>query len=207
MEALCQGIWYFSAYLLYCWQPNTLFYIKFMAKTKKSKKAIEETPVILPTALNVNASIKHLLECKCFLPQFKNSNPQIFHKFLVFSEIDCRDGSIVPSYAQCNNCGVIHKVIEIETSIILKKENMSSLLTINDIKTSIPPRLAKILEQNECDLPYWQEAQFIIKNSLWGQGFVLTKEREGTNILGKYIVILGTDLYQISPFQRSESLV
>lgn len=179
-----------------------------MAKAKKlTKKTTEETPVVVPVVPAVNASCKHLIECKCFLPQFKNSNPQIFHKFLVFSEIDYRDGSLVPSYAQCNNCGVIHKIVEIETSAILKKENMPSMLTIDDIKTSLPPRLAGILEQNECDLPYWQEAQFIVKNSLWGQGFILAKEREGTNIMGKYIVILGTDLFQVQPFQRSEALI
>lgn len=178
-----------------------------MAKVKKSKKIAEEIQAVVPVIPPVNTCCKHLLECKCFLPQFKNSNPQIFHKFLVFSEIDYRDGSVVPSYAQCNNCGVIHKIIEIETSAILKKENMPSMLTINDIKTSLPPRLAGILEQNECDIPYWQEAQFIIKNSLWGQGFILAKEREGTTIMGKYIVILGTDLYQISPFTRDEKLV
>ena len=177
-----------------------------MAKAKKSKKAIEETPATLPAVPAVNSCVKHLIECKCFLPQFKNSYPQIFHKFLVFSEIDCRDGSLVPSYAQCNNCGVIHKIVEIETSAILKKENMPSMLTIDDIKTSLPPRLAMILEQNECELPYWQEAQFIIKNNLWGNGFVLAKEREGTSILGKYIVILGTDLYQVQPFERSIAL-
>ena len=178
-----------------------------MAKAKKSKKAAEEIQPAITMVPAVNASIKHLIECKCFLPQFKNSNPQIFHKFLVFSEIDCRDGSLVPSYAQCNNCGVIHKIVEIETSAILKKENMPSMLTIDDIKTSLPPRLAGILEQNECDLPYWQEAQFIIKNNLWGQGFILAKEREGTNIMGKYIVILGPDLFQVSPFQRSDALI
>lgn len=175
-----------------------------MAKAKKSKKAIEEAA---PVISSVNSSIKHLLECKCFLPQFKNSNPQVFHKFLVFSEVDCKDGSLVPSYAQCNNCGVIHKIMEIETSAILKKENMPSMLTIDDIKTSLPSRLAGILDQNDCDLPVWQEAQFILKNSLWGNGFILAKERDGTKILGKYIVILGTDLFQVSPFERDDKFV
>jgi hypothetical protein len=100
--------------------------------------------------------VKYLLECKCILPQFKNSNPIVFHKFLVFSEIDTANGLIIPSYAQCNNCGVIHKITEIGRSTVLKKENLNALLTIDDIKSSLPPRLASILEQNDCALPYWQ---------------------------------------------------
>jgi hypothetical protein len=178
-----------------------------MTKAKKTKKTVNVENAVAPVIAAKNSSIKHLLECKCFLPQFKNSNPPIFHKFLVFSEIDYRDGSVVQSFAQCNNCGVIHKIIEVETSAILKKESMPSMLTIDDIKANLPPRLAGILEQNECELPIWQEAQFIIKNGLWGQGFILAKEREETMIVGKYIVILGTDLFQISPFQRSTALV
>jgi hypothetical protein len=84
---------------------------------------------------------------------------------------------------------------------------MNALLTIDDIKSSLPPRLAAILEQNGCDLPYWQEAQFIIANSLWGRGFNLFQEREGTTIIGKYIVILGENLYDIKPFERDEGLI
>lgn len=151
--------------------------------------------------------VKHLLECKCVLPQYKNADPPIFHKFLVFSEINTGDGSVVPSYAQCNNCGVIHKITEIGKSTQLRKESMNALLTIDDIKSSLPPRLAAILEQNNCDLPYWQEAQFIIANSLWGRGFNLFQEREGTTIIGKYIVILGENLYDIKPFERDEGLI
>jgi hypothetical protein len=151
--------------------------------------------------------VKYLIECKCILPQFKNSNPVVFHKFLVFSEIDTANGLIIPSYAQCNNCGVIHKVTEIGRSTVLKKENMNALLTIDDIKSSLPPRLASILEQNDCALPYWQEAQFIIQNGLWGRGFTLSQEREGSTIIGKYIVILGETIYDVKPFEREEGLI
>jgi len=151
--------------------------------------------------------IKYLIECKCILPQFKNSNPTVFHKFLVFSEIDTTNGLIIPSYAQCNNCSVIHKVTEIGRSTVLKKENMNALLTIDDIKSSLPPRLANILEQNDCSLPYWQEAQFIIQYGLWGRGFTLSQEREGSTIIGKYIVILGETIYDVKPFEREEGLI
>ncbi|NBP56906.1 hypothetical protein EBU71_10330, partial [bacterium] len=83
--------------------------------------------------------IKHLIECKCVLVQYKNITPTVFHKFLVFSEIDGTDGLVIPSYAQCNNCGVIHKINEIGKSSQLRKESMTALLTIDDIKSSLPP--------------------------------------------------------------------
>jgi hypothetical protein len=151
--------------------------------------------------------VKHLIECKCILPQFKNSNPPIFHKFLVFSEIDMNDGNIISSYVQCNNCGVIHRVMEIGRSTVLKKENMNSLLSIDEIKSSLPSRLVLILEQNDCVLAIWQEAQFIIQNGLWGRGFTLTQEREGDLIMGKYIVILGETIYDIKSFERNEGMI
>lgn len=151
--------------------------------------------------------VKYLLECKCVLPQYKNVEPPIFHKFLVFSEIDASTGAVVPSYAQCNNCGVIHKITEICKSTQLRKESMNALLTVDDIKSSLPPRLATILEQNGCDLPYWQEAQFIIANGLWGRGFNLSQEREGSTIIGKYIIILGETIYDIKSFEREEGMI
>jgi hypothetical protein len=125
----------------------------------------------------------------------------------VFSEIDGTDGLVIPSYAQCNNCGVIHKINEIGKSSQLRKESMTALLTIDDIKSSLPPRLASILEQNNCILPYWQEAQFIISHKLWGKGFTLSQERDGNTIIGKYIVILGENLYDIKPFERDEGMI
>lgn len=151
--------------------------------------------------------IKHLIECKCILPQFKHLQPPAFHKFLVFSEIDMNDGTLINSYAQCNNCGVIHKIKEIGQSTILKKETMTALLSIDDIKNSIPAKLTAILEQNQCPLPLWQEAQFILQHKLWGKGFTLSQEREDTNIIGKYIVILGETIYDIKPFERNEGLI
>lgn len=150
---------------------------------------------------------KHVIECKCILPQYKNATSPVFHKFLAFSELDEDTGMVVPSYAQCNNCGVIHKVTEIGTSRVTKKETMASLMTTEDYKEILPPKLVGILELHDCPLATWQEADFIIKNSLWGKGFVLAKEWDGSTVLGKYIVILGTTLYDIKPFEREEGFI
>ncbi len=150
--------------------------------------------------------IKHLLECKCILPQFKNVSPIVFHKFVVFSIID-EDGSIIPSYAQCNNCGVIHKILEVGQSEILKKEASAAIQTADDIKLSLPEKLIGVLEASDCDLSIYQEVQFILENKKWGRGVVLSREKNGDNVEGKFLLILGESLFKIESFLREDGLI
>lgn len=150
--------------------------------------------------------VKHIIECKCMLPQFKLSNPPVFHKFVVFSTLD-EQGLFQPHHVQCNNCGVVHRVSEVGQSKIIKKENLPSLTTIDDLKVALPPKLVGVLELYDCPLATWQEAKFIIDKGMWGRGFVLTKELDGSMLIGKFIVILGENLYDIKTFEREEVLV
>lgn len=150
--------------------------------------------------------VKHIIECKCILPQFKNITPPIFHKFVVFTTLNDK-GEVIPHYAQCNNCGVVHRILEVGFSKIIKKENSSSLITIDDLKISLPQKLVNILQTHDCPLSTWQEANFIIQKKMWGRGFTLAKELNGTAVVGKYIVILGENLYDIKTFEREEGLV
>ena len=80
------------------------------------------------------SGIKHLIECHCVLPQFRNRLDAVYHRFVVFSIIDA-DDNMVPKYAQCNNCGVIHKVIDVMTSeVALGNDNDAAVISIDDIK-------------------------------------------------------------------------
>ncbi|MFA6049654.1 MAG: hypothetical protein WC761_00385 [Candidatus Paceibacterota bacterium] len=133
-------------------------------------------------------------------------SPPFFHKFMVFSVLDA-SGNIEPHYAQCNNCASVHRVTEVGQSRMIKKESLPSLITIEDFKVSLPPKLVGILELHDCSLATWQEADFIIKNKLWGKGFVLAKELDGSTLVGKYIVIIGEHLYDVKGFEREEGLV
>lgn len=145
---------------------------------------------------------KHMIECKCILPQFKNSNPIIWHKFIVFSEIN-QHGNIIPSFSQCNNCGVIHRVTEIGISTILRKDELQSLPTIEDINTSIPTKITEILEKYNCILSTYQEVAFIFEHKMWGKIVILSKELiESNTMVGKYIQILGDSLWKISSFEE-----
>jgi hypothetical protein len=138
--------------------------------------------------------IKHLIECSCMLPQMKSKG--ILHKFLVFSIVD--EEKVQVKFAQCNNCGVIHKVTEICKSTILNgKENLKSILTIDDIKASISPNLAFILEKAECELSLWEHAKFIIDNKRWGEFVILSKSIEDGFQIIKYVQIIGENLFKI----------
>jgi len=168
--------------------------------TKKRERKVSDINALLPENRKKDY-IKHRIDCKCILSQFKNLDPPIFHKFIVFSVIDC-DGSCVPSYAQCNNCGTLHRVTEIGKSQLVNKESISSIRKTEEIKLSLPARLVGLLEQSEIDYPTWQEAEFVMLNQLWGKAIILTKDNDGNNIVGKYIVILGQDLYRIETFEK-----
>lgn len=180
--------------------------LKRKTSAKKPKARTKKAPVVvdLNTLIPKDAGrsyIKHRIECKCILPQFKNVDPPLFHKFVVFSVIDM-DGTCMPSYAQCNNCGHVHRVMEIGKSQLTKKENMSSIKTVEDIKLSLPAKLVGLMEQANCDYPTWQEAEFIVENKLWGKAIILTKETEGSTVAGKYVIVLGDNLYKVESFEK-----
>lgn len=148
--------------------------------------------------------IKHLVECKCVLQQFKHLPEPLWHSFVVFSEIDDL-GNIVPSFAQCNNCLVIHRVTEVGTSTILNKESLVSLPTIEELSSEIPEKLVSTISKYDCPLTTYQELSFIFKHKLWGKIVILVKEvitENGTSITsGKYVQILGDTLWKISSFE------
>lgn len=150
---------------------------------------------------------KHLIKCRCVLPQFKRlENPPV-HQFIVFSAIQ-EDETVKPRYSQCNNCGVVHKVIDVcKSEIVSGKENMNSLIKIEDIKPSLHPNFVGILESSQADLATWESVQFIVENKQWGQFVVLTNDSEGEEIHGKYIRILGESMCKVETFMRSTGVV
>lgn len=150
---------------------------------------------------------KHLIKCRCVLPQFKNSiDPEKKrHRFVVFSEVV--DDVVKQKYAQCNNCGLIHKITDICTSEIMPgKEAMSSILTLDDIKASMNANLASILERHECDLPTWEHAQYILENKRWGDFVILANDVDEDNRTVKYIRVLGENLYKVDSHIRRETI-
>jgi hypothetical protein len=147
---------------------------------------------------------RHLVKCRCVLPQFKGRIDPPAHRFLVFSVIN-DDDTVIQKYAQCNNCGVIHKVVDICTSVIMSgKENMSSILTIDEVKTGLPVNLADILDRNGVDMTVWEQAKFILENKQWGNFIVLAQEEEGGTKQGKYVTIMSETFFKVESFMRED---
>jgi hypothetical protein len=148
--------------------------------------------------------LKHLITCRCTLPTYKRHKNPPDHQFVVFSIIN-DDGTVKPKFAQCNNCTAIHKVTEINRSEIMPgREDMGSIISIDDIKVSLPEKLVGVLEANDADLASWEYAQFIFENKRWGEFVVLTTDEEGGVRQGKYVTILGETMLKIESFEREE---
>lgn len=139
---------------------------------------------------------KHLITCRCILPQFKRMDDPPQHKFVVFSIID-DSGTVQTRFAQCNNCGIIHKVTELCTSEIVGKDYMSSLPSIDDVRASVPSRLASVLDAARADIATWEMARFIIENKKWGSFIVLDSDKEDELKQVKYVSVLGEDLFKV----------
>lgn len=173
-----------------------------MTKTTRKKKKSEES--VQTEQRRPKRGYKHLVECRCVLPQFKSQKEPPRHKFVVFSIADEND-VIEHKFAQCNNCGLVHKVVDIcKSEIQAGKENASSILSIDDIKVSLPKDLVVILDKYRVELPGWEQAAFIIENKEWGNFIVLEQEEDGGTKHGKYVRILGESFYKVENFSRQE---
>ena len=137
---------------------------------------------------------KHLVKCRCILQHFKNRPNAPLHQFIVFSVID-DDGKVLPKYAQCNNCNVI-----------LGKDAMATIATIEDVQASLPEKLQSILTQNNADLATCENVQFIYENKHWGEFAVLVAESDKDTgyRTGKFVRILGDSLFKVESFEREE---
>lgn len=147
--------------------------------------------------------LKHLIECNCILPQYKNRPNPVFHKFVVFSIIDEND-NVIQKVVECPFCGILHKVNEIGVSEITSKEFSTSIRKIDDIKLSLPSNISAVLESNNCDLPTWENVEFLYENELWGQAAVLSFEKLDENTHGKLIYLKGPTLIKIEAFSRDD---
>ena len=147
---------------------------------------------------------KHLVMCRCVLPQFKRVINPPSHQFVVFSIID-DDGRVRPKFVQCNNCGIVHRVIDVcRSEIIPGREHMSSIVSVDDLKTALPESLRAILESNDCDLPTWEAARFIYEEKRWGEFVVLSTDAADGLQQGKYVRILGDNLFKVESYVREE---
>lgn len=146
--------------------------------------------------------IKHLVECHCVLPQFRDTHPPVYHKFVVFSHV--KNGNVISKLAQCNNCGIVHRVVDIMKSEILAgSETTTSIVTKNDIKLSMATNISSVLESYNVDVATWEEVAFIIETQQWNKHVVISREEKDGMISGKLLKITGQNSAKIETFSMT----
>jgi hypothetical protein len=148
--------------------------------------------------------VKHLVECHCVLPQFRERKIPVYHKFTVFSVIDKSD-TVIPTYAQCNNCGTVHKIYDVcKSEIIAGKDESAVVEKKSDISVSLPSSLVELFESYGLETPDYQYARFIIENKMWDTIIVLTAENEGEARSGKILRFVSDEKFRVEPFTRQD---
>jgi hypothetical protein len=144
--------------------------------------------------------IKHLIQCHCILPQFKKLKDPKFHQFPVFSVIDDAD-CIEPKLVSCNNCGVLHRVLDVcRSEIVTNREDSSTAMKVEDFKHSLPSSLYDLLVQYEREVVDFEHAQFIIDNEQWDSTLILSREESSGIKQGKMIRFLSADRFRVESY-------
>jgi hypothetical protein len=124
----------------------------------------------------MSIGVKHLIECHCELPIFKNEKDIIYHKILVYSKII--DDKIVEKIVSCDNCNTLHKVYDVCKSDIVKggKDINKAAVSIEELELQIPDKIVKILEKNQCTLPIYEEIVDAIDQNISDHNIVISRE-------------------------------
>ncbi len=150
--------------------------------------------------------IKHLIQCHCILPQYKNSKDPVFHKFVVFSIIDDSD-TCIPKIANCNNCGASHKVYDIcKSELLTGSEDLKTAMKKEDFKLSLVSSVYELLEQYGCEIYDFEYAQFIIDNQKWDSTISLTKENISDKLEGKLLRFISENKFRVESFSYTETV-
>ena len=146
-----------------------------------------------------------MVRCRCILPQFRRHENPANHEFVVFSPII--DGCLQETIAQCNNCGIVHRIIDFcQSEILQSKENLSSVRTIDDICLSLPDDLVSLLKSCNSDLATFQHADFVLNNKLWETKIILSKEEVEGYATGKLLIVVSGDRFRVEPFTYSTEI-
>lgn len=136
--------------------------------------------------------IKHVIECSCFLPQAKNNKKINYYKFPVFSIINEKD-EVLEKFAQCENCGIVHRVYDICRSEILigREDGKSSVLSKEEISMMLPTHASNLLNSYNVDIATWEQVLFNFEKKI-DKPMILFKEIDPVSfsIKGKILKII-----------------
>ena len=149
---------------------------------------------------------KHLVQCHCILPQYRNMNTPLFHKFVVYSTVS-ESGDINVSLAKCNNCGVVHKIVDFcKSEVMIGQEDSMAVVTIEDVRSNIPEKIAGILDKHVCDVATWQQVEDIFDNEEWGSVVTISTQKAGDSTQIKSIKINSESRFKVQADIRKDEL-
>jgi hypothetical protein len=150
--------------------------------------------------------VRHNVKCTCVLPQFKKLERAIQHEFPVFSVLDEDKNELIEKHAQCDNCGVVHRVFDIcKSQIMYSREKPTTLMrSLDEIKISVPERLQAVLLTNDCHISVWEQVEFIISHQeCWGSYVKLSSENEEDDKMSvKVLFIYSADAFKVETHSR-----
>ena len=149
---------------------------------------------------------KHLIQCHCILPQYRKLEIPIFHKFIVFSTTD-KSGDVIPKIAKCNNCGVAHKIVDFcKSEVISAVEDSISVISIDDLRNTLPEKICAILDKHKCDTATWEQTSDIFENNLWESSINLSSQKISGMTQIKSLTISGINEYKIEVNIRQDDI-
>ena len=135
------------------------------------------------------------------LPQYKNREEIVFHQFAVFSVLDEESDTIEVKFSACNNCGAVHKIVDIcKTEILTGKDEVPTQLNKEDFKFSLPTDLYELLGTYHREIADFEHAQFILEQESWGEHIILSREELDDMIQGKLVKFLSSDRFRIESY-------
>jgi hypothetical protein len=147
---------------------------------------------------------KHIIECHCVLPQYRNAKTGLYFKFPVFSIID--DGNnVVPKVAQCPNCDIIHRVFDVcKSEILTGREHSREIITKEDLEFMLPEDFIRILKNYNCVTADYEQLHFILTYKKWNNHIVLSYEKNENEISGKILKFTETGMPKIEPYSYTD---
>lgn len=112
---------------------------------------------------------------------------------------------MIPKKASCNNCGIMHEVIEACTSkIITSAEGSASEMSLEDVAVFLPESVRNVLSSYNLELPDYEYVRFMIEENKVGEWLILGSELNDTRRSGKILKYKGDNRFEVEPFSREE---
>jgi hypothetical protein len=125
----------------------------------------------------------------------------------VFSIIENESDTVVPKFAECDNCGAAHKIVDIcKSEILIGKDEVRTQLTIEDLQHSLPTSLFELLISYNRSLPDFEYAQFIIENEMWNKHIILTREELEDYTQGKLVRFIAIDKFKVESYTLKRTI-